>query len=208
MYSSLRTALLTGGLTFSVIVGTLSVYALGAGTDLVSLMDKMLLDTSVSTDWTVKNADKVDGLHASDILNAAGGWSTQCYKPITATSAYPTCAAGYTRLYGVYGTLIDTNQCTLTFENNMTGLYHSAIGNIYLWYEMKWNSPYTFTLYDSSDTQLTYLSNYSTISMSPGIFKNNNSTIYGNTSTTNASITTYNDFDSPLCTFWYAVCCK
>jgi hypothetical protein len=73
MYSSLRTALLTGGLTFSVIVGTLSVYALGTGTDLVGLMDKLLVDTTVSTDGTVKNSDKVDGLHASDILNAAGG---------------------------------------------------------------------------------------------------------------------------------------
>ena len=60
MYSSLRTALLTGGLTFSVIVGTLSVYALGAGTDIVALMDKLLVDTTISTDGTVKNSDKVD----------------------------------------------------------------------------------------------------------------------------------------------------
>jgi hypothetical protein len=92
MYSSLRTALLTGGLTFSVIVGTLSVYALGAGTDLVSLMDKILLNNSTSTDGTVKNSDKVDGLHASDILNAAGGGGGGCYYT-TATA----CMTGYAR---------------------------------------------------------------------------------------------------------------
>ena len=147
MYSSLRKALLTGGLTFSVIVGTLSVYALGAGTDLVSLMDKILLDTSISTDGTVKNSDKVDGLHASDILNAAGGSNitfSTCSNTDKKQMFYecdPTLAAcltpwaycgGWVVAGTTGGSLIvaaisdDSNRTSYWYNNANFGIYYSA----------------------------------------------------------------------------------
>ncbi len=41
------------------------------GLDFWTLFERILVNSGVATDGTVKNADKVDGLHASDLLSAA-----------------------------------------------------------------------------------------------------------------------------------------
>ncbi len=45
--------------------------AIAPGLDFGTLLERMLVNSWAGTDGTVKNADKVDGLHASDLLSAA-----------------------------------------------------------------------------------------------------------------------------------------
>jgi hypothetical protein len=97
-------------------------------------MDKILLNNSTSTDGTVKNSDKVDGLHASDILNAAGGGGGGCYYT-TATA----CMTGYARAPWKYPVGQDTNICCGLDSSNTCSAFQPGS-------TCQWDTIYAFYL--------------------------------------------------------------
>lgn len=167
-----------------------------------ALFNDTVTGTPPTASWHLATKGYVDGVV---IAAWGGGGYGQCYRIKTGTSAYPSCAAGYTRTYASYGDHVGSTTITnrIYFENNIGGAWFQNFGHVYLYYTYD-NGSNLFTLYDDQDV---WLSNWF-FGSEPAIsstFSSKKSTFM---SYTTASPTTFNTPWNYIGDFWYAVCCK
>lgn len=100
--------------------------------DFGTLLERMLVNSWAATDGTVKNADKVDGLHASDLLSAA--WESNINVQVQEFLAnlgdsQASCPAGwiYLRTWPTYTS--SSVVCQKVYSNTVSGTLFDADGD-------------------------------------------------------------------------------